>query len=104
MVVIEKLSLENDIKVGNEELSQEIKNFSTMYGLPFSRAQEIISSNPELSNEIVWNKLREKVAQFIKEKVQIVEISKEEFEGENVNPAEEKKEEKANTDNEVSEE
>ncbi|MDY6894028.1 MAG: trigger factor [Thermotogota bacterium] len=103
MVVIEKLSLENDIKVGNEELSQEIKNFSTMYGLPFSRAQEIISSNPELSNEIVWNKLREKVAQFIKEKVQIVEISKEEFEGENVTPTEEK-EEKENTDNEVSEE
>jgi len=104
MVVIEKLSLENDIKVGNEELSQEIKNFSTMYGLPFSRAQEIISSNPELSNEIVWNKLREKVAQFIKDKVKIVEISKEEFEGENVNPPKEEKEEKANTDNEVNEE
>jgi trigger factor len=104
MVVIEKLSLENDIKVGNEELSQEIKNFSTMYGLPFSRAQEIISSNPELSNEILWNKLREKVAQFIKEKVQIVEISKEEFEGENVTPTEDQKEEKVNTDNEASEE
>jgi len=104
MVIIEKLALENNIKVENDELSQEIKNFSTMYGLPFSRAQEIISSNPELSNEIVWNKLREKVAQFIKEKVQIVEISKEEFEGENVNPTEEEKEEKANTDNEVSEE
>lgn len=104
MVVIEKLSLENDIKVGNEELSQEIKNFSTMYSLPFSRAQEIISSNPELSNEILWNKLREKVAQFIKEKVQIVEISKEEFEGENVTPTEDQKEEKVNTDNEASEE
>jgi len=104
MVVIEKLSLENDIKVGNEELSQEIKNFSTMYGLPFSRAQEIISSNAELSNEILWNKLREKVAQFIKEKVQIVEISKEEFEGKNVTLTEEQKEAKVNTDNEESEE
>jgi len=104
MVVIEKLSLENDIKVENEEFSQEIKNFSTMYGLPFSRAQEIISSNPELANEIVWNKLREKVASFIKDKVQIVEISKEEFEGENANSAEEHEDESINTDNNVSEE
>jgi len=104
MIIIEELSLKNNIKVENDEISQEIKNFSTMYGLPFSRAQEIISSNPELSNEIVWNKLREKVAQFIKEKVQIVEISKDEFEGGNVNPTEEGKEEKPNTDNEVSEE
>ncbi|PNR95570.1 trigger factor [Petrotoga olearia] len=104
MIIIEELSLKNNIKVENDEISQEIKNFSTMYGLPFSRAQEIISSNPELSNEIVWNKLREKVAQFIKEKVQIVEISKDEFEGGNVNPTEEGKEEKPNTDNEKSEE
>lgn len=104
MIIIEELSLKNNIKVENDEISQEIKNFSTMYGLPFSRAQEIISSNPELSNEIVWNKLREKVAQFIKEKVQIVEISKDEFEGGNINPTEEGKEEKPNTDNEVSEE
>ncbi|HBT51094.1 MAG TPA: trigger factor [Petrotoga sp.] len=104
MIIIEELSLKNNIKVENDEISQEIKNFSTMYGLPFSRAQEIISSNPELSNEIVWNKLREKVAQFIKEKVQIVEISKDESEGGNINPTEEGKEEKPNTDNEVSEE
>lgn len=80
VVIIEKISEENNIKVENNELSLEIKNFASMYGIPFSRAQEIMNSNPELMNEIIWNKLREKVALLIKDKVKIVEISKEEFE------------------------
>jgi trigger factor len=83
VVIIEKISEENNIKVENNELSLEMKNFASMYGIPFSRAQEIMNSNPELMNEIIWNKLREKVALLIKDKVKIVEISKEEFEKDN---------------------
>ncbi|HOB16327.1 MAG TPA: trigger factor [Defluviitoga sp.] len=92
IITIEHIADENNIIVTEEELNQAIKNFGNMYGLPYGRALEIVNSNPQIFEELVWNELRIKVAKFIKEKVKIEEF-------ESTNKEEEKEKAQENEEN-----
>ena len=107
IVTIEKIAKENNISVTEEELSQAIKNFGSVYGLSYANTREIISSNPQILEEIAWEELRKKVAKFIKDKVKIEEFTKEDeeiAESENDVPESAQPEPEANDESKVQKE
>lgn len=83
LAIVDKISKEHDIKPENEDIDSAIEDISKMYQMPFERIKESIYSNQKLLNEIVWDVLKTKVVDKIKEKVSVKEINKEEFDKKN---------------------
>lgn len=74
LAITEKISQENDITVTEEEIQKSIAAISQMWYMPVERAREVIYSNNKLLNEVVWDILKSKVADSIKDKVTIKEV------------------------------
>ena len=76
LTIVEKIAEENAIKPEKEDIDQAIASISNMYQMPFERVKESVYSNEKMLNEVVWDVLKAKVAQHIKEKVQIKEVER----------------------------
>ncbi|AEX85990.1 hypothetical protein XO10_07890 [Marinitoga sp. 1135] len=74
MTVINKISEDNNLKVEEKELSEAIHSFAHMWRIPHDKAREIVYSNAEILGNLMWDILSKKVADFLKEKVEIVEV------------------------------
>ncbi|SHE37989.1 trigger factor [Marinitoga hydrogenitolerans DSM 16785] len=74
MTIINKIADENDIKVEEKELSDSVHSFAQMYRIPYDKAREIIYSNAEILGNLMWDILSKKVAEYIAEKVQVIEV------------------------------
>jgi len=80
LVVVDELAKENNIEVSDEEITNAIKNISQMWQMPYERTREAIYSNQKLLNDVVWDTLKNKVVDVIKDKVKIEEVDAEKFE------------------------
>lgn len=80
LVVVDKLAKDNNIEVSDEEITNAIKNISQMWQMPYERTREAIYSNQKLLNDVVWDTLKSKVVDTIKDKVKIEEVDSEKFE------------------------
>lgn len=83
LVVVNYLSKENNVEVSDEEISNSIKNISQMWQMPYERTREAIYSNQKLLNDVIWDTLKNKVVDSIKNKVKIEEVDAEKFEKKN---------------------
>ena len=78
LVVVDTLTKEHNLEVKEEEIMESIKAIAQMWYMPVERAKETIYSNQKLLNDVVWDVLKSKVADIIKEKVTIKEVEEKE--------------------------
>jgi trigger factor len=83
LVVVDQLAKEHNIEVSDEEITNAIKNISQMWQMPYERTREAIYSNQKLLNDVVWDTLKNKVVDTIKDKVKVEEVDAEKFEKKN---------------------
>ena len=73
-LAIEKISEDENIKVTEEELEKEAELLAPFWGISKERAKAIVKSKEDIREDLEWAILKRKVADFLLEKVKIVEI------------------------------
>ncbi|RMA93032.1 trigger factor [Hydrogenothermus marinus] len=77
--ILNKIADKEGIEVTDEELNQEIEKMAQEYQISPQQMKQIIEEQGALAG-IKYNLLRDKVLDLLKEKVKIVEMTKEEYE------------------------
>ncbi|WP_457641930.1 trigger factor [Persephonella sp.] len=93
MFVINKIAEKEGIKVEEEEINKEIEEIAKAYNTTPEQLRQYLEERG-LINNIVYSVLKKKVLDLLKEKANIVEMTKEEYE-EKVKKEQEKAEEKS---------
>ncbi|WP_457644674.1 trigger factor [Persephonella sp.] len=79
MFVINKIAEKEGIKVEEEEINQEIEKMAKAYNMTADQLKQYLEEKG-LINNIIYSILKKKVLDLIKEKANIVEMTKEEYE------------------------
>ncbi len=79
MFVINKIAEKENIKVEEEEIDKEIENMAKAYNMTADQLKKYLEEKG-LINNIIYAILKKKVLDLIKEKANIVEMTKEEYE------------------------
>ncbi len=79
MFVINKIAEKEGIDVSEEEINQEIQKLAEAYKMPAEQLKQIMEERG-LINNIRYEILRKKVLDLLKEKANIIEMTKEEYE------------------------
>ncbi|WP_456399977.1 trigger factor [Persephonella sp.] len=93
MFVINKIAEKEGIKVEEEEINKEIENMASTYNTTAEQIRQYLEEKG-LINNIAYTILKKKVIDFLKEKANIVEMTKEEFEKKEKESKEESEEKK----------
>jgi trigger factor len=99
MFVINKIAEKEGIEVSEEEINKEIEEIAKAYNTTPEQMKKYLEEQG-LINNIVYTLLRKKVLDLLKEKANIIEMTKEEYEEKNKKEEakEEVKEEKVETE------
>ncbi|HIE58580.1 MAG TPA: trigger factor [Hydrogenothermaceae bacterium] len=79
MFVLNKIAEKEGIKVKEEEIDKEIEKLSENSNAPFTQVKNYLEENGQIAN-IRYEILKRKVLDLIKEKANVVEMTKEEYE------------------------
>ena len=79
MFVLNKIAGKEGIEVTEEEIDKEIEKIAESYNAPFTQVKSYLEENGQIAN-IRYEVLKKKVLDLIKEKANIVEMTKEEYE------------------------
>ena len=73
-LAIEKISEDEGIKVTEEELEKEAELLAPLWGISKERAKTIVKTKEDIKEDLEWAILKRKVADFLLEKVKIIEV------------------------------
>ena len=79
MFVLNKIAEKEGIEVKDEEIDKEIEKIAESYKAPFTEVKKYLEENGRIAN-IRYELLKKKVLDVIKQKVNIIEMTKEEYE------------------------